>query len=222
MTAALRIRLTIIACALVAVFPSVANAQEAAPQLEEDPRAARYHEVERGFFVGFEVGYLGLFKTPVATPSKYPYAGSGGGQANGFSSGLHFGYDITPKLALGVFVAGANATAGSSYGAFDLMSAGLDARYAVFSRPDAFQVSRLKLYVHGRAGIARSYPSGLFGKYADSGIFRRSDALMAGGAGLEYFTRLRHFSVGIAADFVYVLNAQVPGVAITPTMRYTF
>ena len=56
--------------ALALLLPALALAQDAAPQLQEDPRAARFKDVERGFFIGFEAGYIGLLDTPVADPEK--------------------------------------------------------------------------------------------------------------------------------------------------------
>ena len=197
-------------------------AEQAAPELEEDPRAARFSEVERGFFVGLEVGYLGLFKTPVAVPSRYPFAGSGGGQSHGFKTGLQIGYELNSRFAVSLFIFGASESASASYGAFDLMSAGADGRFSLVSWKDTNEVTRLHLYGHARLGYLRSNPEGLFGVYAESGLFRRSDLMLGAGPGLEYFTRLRHFSVGIALDFVYVLHAQAAGISAAPTLRYTF
>jgi hypothetical protein len=222
--AALRSRIPLFACALAVALPLAALAQEAAPQLEEDPRAARFREVERGIFVGFEAGYLSLFKTPLAKPANYNHIpADGGGRSGGIAAGLHLGYDLTPQLALSLFFMDVNQSASLlDYGAFDLLTVGLDGRYAFLSWKDAYQVTRLHTYVHARAGYLRSHPDGLFGAYADSGIFRRSDILIAGGPGIEYYTRLRHFSVGLSIDAVYVLHAGVFGFEVLPTMRYTF
>jgi hypothetical protein len=222
--AALRSRIPLFACALAAALPLAALAQEAAPQLEEDPRAARFREVERGVFVGFEAGYLSLFKTPVAKPANYNHIpADGGGRSGGIAAGLHLGYDLSPQLALSLFFMGVNQSASVlDYGAFDFFVGGLDARYAFLSWKDAYQVTRLHAYAHARVGYLRSYPDGLFGSYADSGLFRRADLLIAGGPGIDYYTRLRHFSVGLAVDLVYVLHAKVVGFEVLPTLRYTF
>ncbi len=80
-------RRTLLALCL-AVLPGLAPGQEAAPALQENPRAARFNEVERGFFTGLELGYLHLMKTPVADPAAYPYAGSDGGPASGLVKAL--------------------------------------------------------------------------------------------------------------------------------------
>jgi hypothetical protein len=201
--------------ALVALLllPATAAAQEAAPPMPEDPRAPRFKEVERGFYTGFEVGYLALFNTPTADQAKFPFAGSGGGTASGILVGASVGYDVSSRLALSIFALGGNASANVSYGAFSVFVAGGDLRVALLGGSDKYGVERLHLYLHGRAGGLLTTPEGLLG---------HTDVYLAGGPGLEYVTHLRHFAVGLAADAVYLTKAKTPGVAITPTVRYTF
>jgi hypothetical protein len=181
--------------------------------MPEDPRAPRFREVERGFFTGFEVGYLTLFKTPTADRARFPFAGAGGGRSDGFLVGATVGYDITPGVALSAFALGGNSKASISYGAFSVYAFGGDLRVSLFSSGDAYKVDRLFFYLHGRGGLLLTRPEGLFGD---------SDVYVAGGPGVEYFTHLRHFSVGLAADVVYVAKAKAAGFALTPTVRYTF
>ncbi len=211
-----RVRLIIAAVATAALLPLVAAAQEAAPALPEDPRAPRYRDVERGFFTGFEVGYLTLFKTPAGDTGKFPFASAGGGRSNGFLVGATVGYDVTPRIAIAAYALGGNSSASSSYGAFSLFSGGGDVRVSLLGARDANQVERLFVYLHGRGGYLLSYPQGLFGT-SDG-----RDLYLAGGPGVEYFTRLRHFSVGLAADLAYLTKAKAAGLAVTPTVRYTF
>ncbi len=202
-----------IALVLALTLPVAAAAQEAAPQLQEDPRAAKFHDVERGFFIGFEAGFLGLLKTPTANPQQFPYAGADGGKAGGLLVGVNVGTDLGDRFALSLFGQGGNERAGSNYGAFSLYAGGLDLRVALFGKTDRNGFERFYVYVHGRGGIARTYPEGLFGK---------DDLVLAGGPGIEYFTPLRHFSVGLAGDYVYATKAKAGGYAVYPTVRYTF
>jgi hypothetical protein len=190
-----------------------AHAQDAAPPPIEDPRAPKYKDVERGFFIGFEAGYLGLTKTPNKDPVKFPFATEGGGSAGGAVIGLHLGYDITNRLAIALFAEGASEKASASYGAFDLLVGGLDLRYAFHGQKDRNGYERFFLYAHARGGYLVSNPTGLFGD---------TDLLVGGGLGAEYFTQLRHFSVGLQVDGLYVLSAKAPGFAVTPVVRYTF
>jgi hypothetical protein len=199
--------------AIALLVPALAAGQEAAPQLQEDPRAARFKDVERGFFVGFEAGYLSLLDTPTADREKFGVAGESGGRAGGVLVGLLAGVDLGNRVSLAVYAQGGNERASSDYGAFSLLSAGLDAKLALKGWRDRNDWERVYLYVHGRGGYAKTYPEGLFGT---------DDLIVAGGPGIEYFTRLRHFSIGAGADFVYATKAGVAGFAVYPTVRYTF
>ncbi len=198
---------------LLLLLPALSLGQDAAPKLEEDPRAAKFKDVERGFFVGFEAGYLGLLDTPTADLEKFPLAGESGGAAGGMVVGALAGVDLGKRISLALFLQGGNARASQDYGAFSVFAGGLDLKIAVLGRKDRNDWERLYVYVHGRGGWAKTYPEGLFGT---------DEIVVAGGPGVEYFTRLRHFSIGLGADFVYALEAGAAGFAVYPTIRYTF
>jgi hypothetical protein len=204
--------LAALAAALLAL-PGVGSAQDAAPALQEDPRAVKFRDVERGFFVGFELGYLHLLDTPTAEPARFPRAGDSGGTAGGLLVGVNAGVDLGSHLAVSIYGAGGNERANVNYGAFSLYSAGLDVRVSLLGRRDRNAFERFFVYVHGRGGYAKTWPQGLFGE---------DDVVVAGGLGIEYFTRLRHFSIGAAADYVHATKAGAGGVALYPTLRYTF
>ena len=198
---------------LALLLPALALAQDAAPQLQEDPRAAKFRDVERGFFIGFEAGYQGWLDTPTADPAKFPLAGTSGGSAGGLEIAVLVGTDIGSRMSFALYAQGGNAKASPDYGAFGLYSGGADLRVAVLGRTDRNDWERFYLYLHGRAGYAKSYPEGLFAT---------SDFVVAAGPGIEYYTRLRHFSVGFAADFVRATKAGANGYTIYPSVRYTF
>ena len=199
--------------ALALVVPALALGQEAAPKLQEDPRAAKFKDVERGFFVGFEAGYLALMDTPTADAEKFPLAGTSGGRASGLVVGALVGVDLGNRFSIAAFFQGGNARASVDYGAFSLFAAGLDLKVAVLGRKDRNDWERFYVYLHARGGLARTYPEGLFGT---------DEVIAAGGPGIEYYTKLRHFSIGAAADVVYATKAATAGFAIYPTVRYTF
>jgi hypothetical protein len=207
------LRPVLLAVALCGAAPGLARAQEAAPPTQEDPRAAKFKDVERGFFIGFEPGMMFLFKTPTDDRAKFPYAGAGGGAAKGVSIGLTMGVDLGPHTALSLFALATEQRASSSYGAFDLQVVGLDLRWALLGRRDRNDWERFFVYVHGRGGYGYSHPKDLFGD---------AELLLGAGVGAEYYTQLRHFAVGLQLDGLYAVQAKSPGLAVTPTLRYTF
>ncbi len=203
-----------LALAVTVAAPGLARAQDAAPPLEENPRTAHFNDVERGWFVGFEAGYLGFFDTPVADPARHAYTrGQSGGRSGGLHMSLELGRDFTHRFAASLFGSGAIEKGGPNYGAFSLYAGGLDVRYAYYGRKDRNDWERFFLYVHARGGYAVTYPKGLFGT---------TDVILQAGPGFEYFTRLRHFSVGASIEYVRALKAKANGFAIYPTVRYTF
>lgn len=205
-------RLAVVAA--LALAAGAARAQEAAPGPLEDPRAPKFADVERGFFVGLEAGWpVVLTKTPTKDPVKFPYAPDGGGTALGHAIGLQLGYDLTNRLALSLFAEGVFAEAGTDYGAFDLMVAGVDVRWAFYGLKDRNGWERFFVYAHARGGYVLTHPEGLFGD---------TDILVGGGVGVEYFAQLRHFSWWAQLDGLYVLTAASPGGALLAGVRYTF
>ena len=207
------LRPLLLAAALLAAVPGAGRAQEAAPPTQEDPRAARFSDVERGLFIGFEPGMLFFFKTPTHDRTQFPYAGASGGTSSGVVMGLTLGVDLGTRTALSVYALATEQRASASYGAFDLQVVGLDLRRAVYGKKDRNDWDRLFVYLHARAGYGRSHPQDLFGD---------SETLLGLGAGIEYYTQLRHFTVGLQLDGVYALAVRSPGVSVTPTLRYTF
>jgi hypothetical protein len=203
----------ILAVAALALPLLAFGEDSAAPQLQENPRSAHFNDVERGVFIGFEAGYLGLLDTPTANRDAFRVAGASGGSAGGILIGLTLGMDLGSRLSVALYGQGGNEKANANYGAFSLYSGGLDVRVALHGVKDRNDWERFIVYVHGRGGYAVTYPEGLFGT---------KDFILQGGPGFEYYTRLRHFSVGMAADYVRALKAGANGVAVYPTVRYTF
>lgn len=200
--------------AAVALAATAGRAQDAAPGAVDDPRAPKFADVERGLFVGLQAGWpVVLLETPTEDPVKFPQAEGGGGTAIGLAAGLQLGYDVTNRLAVSIFLDGYFMEADASYGAFDLMSAGLDVRYAFYAAKDRNGWERLFVYLHGRGGYVLTHPEGLFGD---------TDLLLGAGVGVEYFAQLRHFSWWAQIDGVYVLAAASPGAALLTGVRYTF
>jgi hypothetical protein len=197
---------------------SAASGQEAAPQLQEDPRAPRFREVERGLFATVEAGFLGITKTPVADPARYPFAclpGSScsGGFASGLALTLDVGYDFSDAFAASLFALQGFQSASSTYGSFSLTAVGPAVRWSFLGFRDANDVERLRLFLRGRVAYAWTYPDGLFGT---------TDVIAGAGFGVDYDTRLRHFAVGVAVDGLYLFQVKVPAFDVMATLRYTF
>jgi hypothetical protein len=204
----------LVLAAALALAAAATPAQDAAPGAVDDPRAPKFSDVERGLFVGLEAGWpVVLLETPTKDPVKFPQAEGGGGTATGLAAGLQLGYDVTSRLALSIFLDGYFMEADASYGAFDLMAAGLDVRYAFYAAKDRNGWERFFVYVHGRGGYVLTHPEGLFGD---------TDLLLGAGVGVEYFAQLRHFSWWAQVDGLYVLSAASPGAALLTGVRYTF
>lgn len=197
----------------LAASAGAARAQEAGPVSTEDPRAAKFADVERGLSIGMEAGGLWLTKTPTKDKALFPFAGDGGGASRGLVVGMTLGVDLGQRIGVSAVLLGTSQRAGTSYGAFDLLAAGLDVRYAFYGVKDRNGWERFFAYAHARAGYALSHPKGLFGD---------TDTLVAGGVGVEYYTQLRHFSVGLQVDGAYAVSAKAPGFSVSPVVRYTF
>ena len=212
--AALALASPLAALAVALAAPGAALAQEAAPGPGEDPRAPKFADVERGFFIGMEAGWpVLLSETRTKDPVKFPQAAGGGGRALGLAVGLQLGYDVTSRLALSLYADGFFLKADGAYGAFDVMAAGADVRWAFWGRKDRNGWERLLAYVHARGGWVMTHPEGLFGD---------TDLMFGGGPGIEYFAQLRHFSWWAQLDGLYVLDAATPGAALLTGVRYTF
>src|SRR5438094_707376 len=74
--------------------------------------------------------------------------------------------------------------------------------------------------VAGGVGMDFNLPGSTFN--ATKELIDRLDVLIQGGVGLEYYTRLRHFTVGLEANFQLQLFTTTFGMTITPTLRYSF
>ena len=77
--------------------------------------------------------------------------------------------------------------------------------------------------------IARGiYPGGELGRAAGIGMNALDDPAMRlayfifAGPGIEYFTRLRHFSIGLEATGSYLVNTGTIGFSVSPNLRFAF
>lgn len=196
---------------VLAVFTSasLAAAQEAAPT--KDKEALVFDEVERGLYFGANAGAFILF----AAPYRGPFS-------QGQAAGIEIGYDIGDRLSVGGFVTATANRAGSDYqgqsgglasGDFSALIPGALVRANLVGFNDAQDVRRTWIYVRGGAGYAMFSPKLLL---------PNSDIFVFAGPGVEYYTRLRHFSVALEVTGSFLVTSGSPGVAITPNLRYAF
>jgi hypothetical protein len=207
-------RLAIVLSVLLAL-PSLAFAQ-AASAPSRDKQAVTFDEVERGFFFGVQAGVSALTNAPAAPDRLRPFSW-------GQTALMEMGYELFDRVSLSVFVMGVTNRAPSTYtgfsqnqvtsGDFSTFVPGANARISLVGFPDGQDVHRTFLYVRGGVGFASFWPKALL---PDSDLFT------FGGLGVEYFTRLRHFSVGIEVDGTWLVATSAIGFSVTPNLRYAF
>jgi hypothetical protein len=211
------------AAMLAATVPTLARAQtstaSAAPLLEKE---APVDEVERGFYLGADVGlaYLGGLPAQAGTPSP---------SAWGMMLRLEAGYDIGRYFTVALFGAFSAYSAGSDYigysqgaasGAFTQLIPGVDVRFNALGFADSQGVQRTWLYVKAGAGWAFFQPQALF--TANPGNSSYSAFYAFAGVGVQYYTHLRHFSIGLEVDATYLGKSKDWGFQVTPNIRYAF
>jgi hypothetical protein len=184
----------------------------------EDRKAITYNEIERGFFFGVSGGFWGTINPPAGT-----------GSAQYFSPGqaalLEIGYDIGERVSPALFFLATSNRMGADYtglvrdmaggavrsGDYGSIAPGVGARIRIVGLKDSQEVTRTWFYA--RVG-------GAFMLYQPTTLINTPDVLLFAGPGLEYFTRLRHFSIGLDANFNFMALTQSVGFSVLPFVRY--
>ena len=73
----------------------------------------------------------------------------------------------------------------------------------------------------GRRDLALKAGAG-YVLFQPSSLLNYSDIFLFGAGGLDYFTHLRHFSVGLEVDVSYLVTSSSLGFAVLPNVRYAF
>lgn len=196
---------------------SSALAQEAASTAAplEEKAGPKVKDVERGFYVAANGG-LNLALKPAG----------GGSLATGQSGGFELGYEPIPLLAIGAVVWGSNTQTPSNYtgicdaagesacptGQSSALMVGANARLMLGVLADANAVDRLFVTLRAGAGYSLVRPKGLL----------LDEVVVFGGPGIEWFTRMRHLSVGLDADVTYGIGNKGIGLLLQPLVKYTF
>jgi len=197
---------------VVSALPFSAQAQEAAPPIKER-EVTQLAEIEHGVYLRGAGGVFFLNSLP-ATQGPKPFS-------TGQMAQIELGFDLGERFSLGVFVMGTANRAGSDYignsggsasGDVSGIIPGAAARFGLIGFSDSNDVKRTWLYVRGGIGYARFYPSALMSP----------DAWVFAGPGIEYFTRIRHFSIGFEVNASYLLKSKTFGFALAPNLSYAF
>lgn len=178
-------------------------------------RAPGYNEIERGLFFGVSAGPSFVLKPPAPEGAARPFS-------SGQTAQLELGYDVNERLALSLFVQGTiqhesasyvGMSGGAASGDFSLLVPGAALRLNAVGFNDAQGIQRTWIYLRGGVGYATFTPKTLLPD---------SDFLVFAGPGVEYYTRLRHFSIGVSLLGTMLAKSKSFGFEVTPTLRYAF
>jgi hypothetical protein len=193
---------------------SLAFAQETAAVREVE--SAPLNEIERGVYFQLQGGAWYLLEAPTHKGVKGP-------SSLGQSLQIEIGYDLGKRISLGVILLGTFNPASSTYygrsvgneasGGFSSLTPGLSVKVGLIGFEDSQAVQRTWLYMRAAIGASFFFPKVLLPDM---------DYLANAGIGIEYYTRLRHFSIGLEASGIGLLRAGTFGFAITPSLRYAF
>lgn len=195
-------------------IPSAADAPRADEVIRGDARVAQIAAVERGVYVGLDWG------ANYYIPSRGPGAVlvNENWQSPGTRMGLRLGVDILHNLQAEMFLLAnfnvgtldADALAKNQLtGDIAHFAPGVALRYALIAS------ERFFVFVRGGVGYAFWLPRALAAGALGS---LHSEV----GVGLEYYTRLRHLSVGIEVSGQALWLPNLIGIQVYPTVKYTF
>lgn len=171
---------------------------------------AKIHAVERGLWFSLDYGPYYQLAMGFPQQEKFPNFGS--------QIGLRLGYDLMNNLELDGFVRGSFAKFNTEYarvysGDLATYYGGLSVRFSYLTIPAP--LNRFHATVRLGVGGALLMPAEAAGGQSFAPL---ADAAL----GVEYFTRLRHFSIGMEfASQVYLIPMSV-GFSLYPTFKYTF
>jgi hypothetical protein len=215
---------------IVAIAPSLALAQ--AKELKDKPQTT-FNEIERGFYIGITAGFWSLINPPAnKTFTREDGVVIDPASTQSFSSGqtaqMEIGVDFSERVSAAIFVQATANRANASYtgksqdpvtgaprasGDFTTVIPGALVRVGLLGLTDSQDVKRTWFYVRLGAGYVLYQPKALL---------PIPDVMIFAGPGVEYFTRLRHFSIGLEANFVFMALTQAFGFTVTPMLRYAF
>lgn len=190
---------------------SNAEAPREGEEVRGDTKVVDIDEVERGLFVAVDYG-VAYYLPGVGDVNLNPTA-----LEPATRMGVRVGYDVLNNIAVDAFVLGTFQTGvinlddvrgGKTTGDIAQITPGLGVRFAFITTERVFAFARVGV------GYALWFPEELTGSFGSI----HTDASL----GVEYYTKLRHVSVGVEADFQALLLPNAFGVHVYPTLKYTF
>lgn len=203
-------RLALVCCFLVS---SLALAQG---KPMEDKKAITFNEIERGFFFEARGGFWSIVNPPT-NPGGTTYF------SPGLAAQIDMGFDIGERVSPSLFLLVATNSMKSDYtgksengtvsGDYSTFAPGAQVKFRIVGFDDSQDVQRTWIYARGGAAVVF---------YSPYSLLPTIDVLITAGGGVEYFTRLRHFSIGVEANFNFMALTQAVGFSILPTVKYAF
>lgn len=196
----------------LALSPTIAAAQEGSSVPVKDRQGVTFGEVERGVYLGARAGVSFLMNAPY----KGPFS-------PGQQVGVEVGVDLGERLSLAVGVSFAANRADGTYtgkdstgaasGDYSMVVPSASLKANLVGLNDGQGVKRTYFYLRGGGGYVL---------FAPKALLPDSDILVFAGPGVEYYTRLRHFSIGLEVTGSYLITAASFGFAVMPNLRYAF
>lgn len=199
--------------------PTAANTSA---KLSKDKEKETFNEIERGFYVGVGGGGWLLFNPPVSGASRQYFS-------PGLSIEVEVGGDLGQRVSIAAFFIAAFSKMGADYtgwsngaasGDFSSFMPGITGKVNIVGFNDSQDVTRWWIFVRAGAAFTIYAPKTLMPNPNFGGS--NFDILVFGGPGIEYYTRLRHFSIGLEVDFVAQVMSATLGINVMPTLRYAF
>ncbi|MDF1566325.1 MAG: adventurous gliding motility protein CglE [Deltaproteobacteria bacterium] len=196
----------------LALVPATAAA--AAKKKRGGPITKDWDEVERGLYVTGNFGGGILLGAPGDAP----------GALMGLSFGVAAGFDLGDRLELEGYLSGVQVGAPSSYrgeasgaiapgGDFATLLMGARVRYGYLGISDSQGIERFYLTVSAGGGVLTSAPASQLGGLQPQAF---------GGLGFRYYTRMRHFSIGLDLEAAYGLGTSTLVLHPQLGLAYTF
>lgn len=199
----------------VAVAPWGASAETSSAKVE-DRKGMTYNEIERGFYFEANGGYWALLNPPTKPGTTAPYS-------SGHAVGLEMGIDIGERVSPSIFLLSSVSRTSSKYtglgadgtlsGDFRATAPGAAVKVRLLGFDDSQGVGRTWLFVRGGAGVVF---------YSPKQLLPTLDVMITAGPGIEYYTRLRHFVIGLEANLNFMAVTRSFGFSILPTVKYAF